>query len=144
MNKIKTKELLEHCLKNKKSLTPTRVLVIHTLSNHLKPKSAYELQEEINNNQAENINISTIYRVLEFWMKLGLVHKISSINKFLLCMEPKKNHTHMLNFCTSCEKVIETCSEKMELNLTKSIEKLNLSLNKEQCIEIPVICSSCS
>ena len=144
MKNLNTNQLLEYCLKHKKSLTPTRVLIIKTLSKYSKPRSAYDLQEEINKKKDVCINISTIYRVLEFWMKIGLIHKIASVNKFLLCVTPQDKHTHMLNFCTKCEKVIETCNEKMGLNLKKSTAKLDLSLNSTCSIEIPVICASCS
>ena len=144
MNTINTELLLDHCLKRKKALTPSRTLVIKTLSKYLKPKSAYELQEEINKNQKNRLNISTIYRVLEFWIKLGLIHKIATINKYLICLAPNEKHTHMLNFCTMCEKVVETCNKKMGLNLKKSTAKLDLLFNSSQTIEIPVICSKCS
>ena len=144
MKYFDTNKLLDLCLQHKKSLTPTRAVVITTLSKHKKPRSAYDLQEEINIKADNNINISTIYRVLDFWMKLGLVHKISSINKFLLCMRPKDKHTHMLNYCTKCEQVFETCNEHMGLNFIKSTKKLNLSLDKNQSIEIPVLCASCN
>tara|TARA_B100000902_G_C26957021_1_gene738647 strand:+ start:289 stop:723 length:435 start_codon:yes stop_codon:yes gene_type:complete len=144
MRKLSTNKLLEYCIKHNKSLTPTRALIVNILSCHSKPRSAYDLQEEINKKNKDNINISTIYRVLDFWMKLGLVHKISSINKFLLCLTPHERHIHMLNFCTSCEKVIETCSDKMGLNFSKSMSDLDLSLNKKHSIEIPVLCTSCN
>ena len=146
MNIINTENLLNHCLKKKKSLTPSRTLVIKTLSKHKKPISAYELRDEINNNNYGNvnINISQIYRVLEFWIALGLIHKISSINKFLLCMSPEEKHTHMLNFCTVCEKVFETCNEQMGLNFKKSTAKLDLAFNNTRSIEIPVICPQCN
>ena len=140
----KTENLLNYCLKNKKSLTPSRTLVIKTLSKYEKPLSAYELRDEINNNGDVNINISQIYRVLEFWIDLGLIHKISSINKFLLCITPEEKHTHMLNFCTVCEKVFETCNEKMGLNFKKSTAKLDLAFNNTRSVEIPVICPQCS
>ena len=140
----KTENLLNYCLKNKKSLTPSRTLVIKTLSKHKKPISAYELRDEINNKGNVNINISQIYRVLEFWIDLGLIHKISSINKFLLCITPEEKHTHMLNFCTVCEKVFETCNEQMGLNLKKSTAKLDLEFNNTRSVEIPVICPKCS
>ena len=140
----KTENLLNYCLKNKKSLTPSRTLVIKTLSKYEKPLSAYELRDEINNNGDVNINISQIYRVLEFWIDLGLIHKISSINKFLLCVTPEEKHTHMLNFCTVCEKVFETCNEQMGLNLKKSTAKLDLAFNNTCSVEIPVICPQCS
>ncbi len=144
MVKLKTTELLEYCLKHKKSLTPTRAIVFKTLSKHIKPKSAYDLQKEINNIKDNKLNISTIYRVLEFWIKLGLVHKLPSINKYLLCVSPHEKHTHMLNFCTRCEKVIETCNKKMSLNFIKSTAELNLYFNDAQSIEVPVICANCS
>ena len=144
MNINKTENLLNYCLKNKKSLTPSRTLVIKTLSKHKKPISAYELRDEINNKGDVNINISQIYRVLEFWIDLGLIHKISSINKFLLCITPEEKHTHMLNFCTVCEKVFETCNEQMGLNLKKSTAKLDLAFNNTRSVEIPVICPQCN
>ena len=144
MDLANTENLLNYCLKNKRSLTPSRTLVIKTLSKHEKPLSAYELRDEINNNGDVNINISQIYRVLEFWIDLGLIHKISSINKFLLCITPEEKHTHMLNFCTVCEKVFETCNEKMGLNFKKSTAKLDLAFNNTRSIEIPVICPQCN
>ena len=144
MNINITENLLNYCLKKKKSLTPSRTLVIKTLSKHKKPISAYELRDEINNKGDVNINISQIYRVLEFWIDLGLIHKISSINKFLLCITPEEKHTHMLNFCTVCENVFETCNEQMGLNLKKSTAKLDLAFNTTRPIEIPVICPKCS
>ena len=144
MKTVSTDYLLNYCLKKKKSLTPSRTLVIKSLSKHKKPISAYELRDEINNNKDVRINISQVYRVLEFWIDLGLIHKISSINKFLLCVTPEEKHTHMLNFCTVCEKVVETCNERMGLNFKKSTAKLNLAFNNNRSIEIPVICSRCS
>ena len=144
MKVIETNKLLDYCLKHKKSLTLSRTLVIKTLSKYSQPKSAYELQEEINKIKDTNLNISTIYRVLDFWRKLGLIHKISAINKFLICLSPNEKHTHVLNFCTVCEKVVETCSERMGLDLKKSTQELNLSLNNTHPVEIPVTCFNCS
>ena len=144
MIKVNTEYLLNFCLKKKKSLTPSRTLIIKTLSKHKKPISAYELRDEINKNKDVRINISQIYRVLEFWIDLGLIHKISSLNKFLLCTAPDEKHTHMLNFCTVCEKVFETCNKKMGLNFKKSTAKLDLSFNNTRPIEIPVICPLCN
>ncbi len=144
MDLANTENLLNYCLKNKKSLTPSRTLVIKTLSKYKRPVSAYELRDEINSNGDVNINISQIYRVLEFWIDLGLIHKVSAINKFFLCITPEEKHTHILNFCTVCEKVFETCNEKMGLNLKKSTAKLNLAFNNTRSVEIPVICPKCS
>ena len=144
MSIFSTEYLLNYCLKKKKSLTPSRTLVIKTLAKHKKPISAYKLRDEINKNKGFVINISQIYRVLEFWIDLGLIHKISSINKFLLCATPEEKHTHMLNYCTVCEKVFETCNRRMGLNFKKSTARLNLAFNNTRSVEIPVICPRCS
>ena len=144
MGLINTEYLLNRCLKKKKSLTPSRALVIKSFSKLKKPISAYELRDEINKNKDVRINISQIYRVLEFWIDIGLIHKISSINKFLLCVTPDEKHTHMLNYCTVCEKVYETCNKQMGLNLKKSTAKLDLEFNNTRSVEIPVICPQCS
>ena len=144
MKTVDSKLLLNFCIKNKKSLTPTRALIINLLANHKKPRSAYDIQEEINKNNENNINISTIYRVLEFWIELGLVHKISFLNKFFLCVKPDEKHTHMINICTECEAIFETCNEEMGLNFKKSTSKFKLSLNNKHSIEVPVLCESCS
>ena len=144
MQIVTTEYLLNYCLKKKKSLTPSRTLVIKTLAKHNKPISAYELRDEINNNKDVRINISQVYRVLDFWIDLGLIHKVSSINKFLLCRAPDEKHTHMLNYCTVCEKVYETCNERMGLNFKKSAAKLDLEFNNTRTVEIPVICPQCS
>ena len=100
--------------------------------------------DKVNKNGYVNINISQVYRVLDFWTDLGLIHKISTINKFFLCITPEEKHTHMLNFCTVCEKVFETCNTQMGLNLKKSTAKLDLVLNNTHSIEIPVICPKCN
>ncbi len=141
---LNTDELFRYCIKNKKTLTPTRILIIRILSKFSKPQSAYDLLKEVNKEINPDLNISTVYRVLDFWMGIGLIHKISAINKYLVCLTPNEKHTHMLNFCTVCEKVIETCNKKMGLNFKKSTEKLNLSFNGKNSVEIPVICSECS
>ena len=144
MEIVNTEYLLNYCLKYKKSLTPSRTIVIKTLSKHKRPISAYELKDEVDKNGNININISQIYRVLEFWIDLGLIHKISSLNKFMLCITPEEKHTHVLNICTVCEKVFETCNKKMGLNLKKSTAKLDLAFNNTRAIEIPVICPQCN
>ena len=62
----------------------------------------------------------------------------------MLCITPEEKHTHMLSFCTVCEKVFETCNKKMGLNLKKSTAKLDLAFNNTRSVEIPVICPQCN
>ena len=55
-----------------KSLTPQRMCVLDAIANTGCPVSAYTLQETLTA-QGNSLNISTIYRVLDFWVGLGLI-----------------------------------------------------------------------
>ena len=144
MYKNKIEQLLDRCLKNKKTLTPSRIQIFKTLAKYSKPQSAYDLKDAVNKKRDTSLNISTIYRVLDFWIELGAIHKISSINKYIVCLKPNEKHTHMLNYCTRCEKVFESCTKEMNLDFKASAAKLDLVFNNTKTIEIPVICPSCN
>ena len=88
-----------------------------------KPISAYDINSVIKS-RGKNLNISSVYRVIEFWVKLKVIHKISLLNKYMLCDNTDEKHTHITNICTSCLSVIETCNESMGLDLIKSSKKL--------------------
>ena len=133
---------INFCLKRKKSLTPTRLELIKTLSTYSKPVTAYQLQKDINS-KGNNLNIATVYRVIEFWVNMGLVHKISSLNKFFMCFRPEEKHTHMINFCTDCEEVYESCKKSMGINIEKSSKDLGLKLLQNEPLEIPELCPNC-
>ena len=133
---------LDRCYAEKLSLTPQRLLVLETMFNHDKPVSAYDLKKVINKTGG-NLNIATIYRILEFWCSLHLVHRINSINKFVCCADPEEKHIHIINCCEKCDGLIETCNEMMGLDISFGINNLGLTLVKNSHIEIPVICSDC-
>ena len=79
-----------------------------------------------------------------FWCSLNLVHRISSINKFIFCANPDEKHTHIINCCQKCETIIESCHEKMGIDISGGIENLGLTLASGSHLEVPVFCRSCS
>ena len=133
---------LEACIEKNLSLTPNRLLIFEIISKCVKPVTAYELQALLGQ-KGSKYNIATVYRVIEFWREVGLVHRIAYLNKFLACCNPQESHTHMINFCTGCEAVFETCNERMELDLQKGANFMGLTIPQSAHIEIPVTCSSC-
>ena len=134
---------LDRCYAAKHSVTPQRILVIDALIDQKKPISAYNLKENLEG-KGEKLNIATIYRVLDFWCSLNIVHRINSINKFIFCANPDEKHTHIINCCQNCETIIESCHKKMGIDISRSIESLGLKLANESHLEVPVFCSSCS
>ena len=80
---IKRSELTSKCLDSGRSATPQRMTIIDALDSSGKNLSAYELLDLLNN-KGQLFNISTIYRVLDFWIEMGIVHKINSSNTYLI------------------------------------------------------------
>jgi len=133
---------VKKCIDLKSTLTPNRIRLLDIMIETKKPLSAYEIKDYINKN-GKNLNISTIYRVMEFWCKTGVIHKISMLNKFFTCSNPNEAHLHVVNICTKCEKLMESCNKKMGLDFKKGSKSLGLSMAPNTHIEIPVICSGC-
>ena len=122
-----------------RSLTQQRSLIIETLASSKLPMSAYELRDQINITQ-QNLNISTVYRVLDFWIGLGLVHKIESANRFIVCSDEHRHQFHVIQICTQCENVRESCelASQMKMQISHKFKAL-----ENQVIEIQGTCSDC-
>ena len=79
---ISRAQLTSKCLDSGRSATPQRMTIIDALDSSGKNLSAYELLDLLNA-KGKLFNISTIYRVLDFWIEMGVVHKIDSSNTYL-------------------------------------------------------------
>jgi Fur family zinc uptake transcriptional regulator len=122
-----------------KTLTQQRLLVAATLADSTDPKSAYELRDQINAT-GENLNISTIYRVLYFWCALGIVHKIESANRFMVCTDEHRHQFHVIQHCTRCETITESCELASQMNMQPSCQ---FEAFNNQVIEIQGTCANC-
>ena len=142
-NKIsKRNKAIDLCVSHNESLTPNRLIILDIMEEKNLAISAYDINS-ILKKRGKNLNISSIYRVIEFWIKLKVIHKISLLNKFILCKNTDEKHTHITNICTNCSNVIETCNKNMGLNFNKSSQNLGAILSPNINIEIPVICGNC-
>ncbi|MDA0894269.1 MAG: Fur family transcriptional regulator [Proteobacteria bacterium] len=124
-----------------KTLTPQRLAIYRALETAKDPLTAYELKDQVNHLSKESFNISTIYRVLDFWTELGLIHKIDSSNTFIVCNDEHRNHVHVLQHCTQCQSVKESCEIS---NLMKMPESASFLIDTHQVIEIQGQCAKCS
>ena len=124
-----------------KTLTPQRLVIYRALETAKDPLTAYELKDQVNHLSKESFNISTIYRVLDFWTELGLIHKIDSSNTFIVCNDEHRNHVHVLQHCTQCQSVKESCEIS---SLMKMPESASFLIDTHQVIEIQGQCAKCS
>jgi Fur family zinc uptake transcriptional regulator len=135
-------QAVDKCYANKRTITPQRLHILETVYEMHKPVSAYEIRD-ISANAGKKLNIATIYRVLDFWCELNIVHRLNTMNKFASCTNPKEKHVHIVNCCQKCETSTESCSNQMHLDIHNSMKSLGLQLAPNGHLEIPVLCSHC-
>ena len=136
---ISSSEFTSKCLDSGRSATPQRMTIIDALDSSGKNLSAYELLDLLND-KGQLFNISTIYRVLDFWIEMGIVHKIDSSNTYLICNDKHTNHFHVLLQCSNCKSVEETCQISTQLYLPDSNK---FSIKDGQVIEFLGLCNNC-
>ena len=138
---IDSSRLIQEVSSVGKALTPQRLAIYRALEMAKEPLTAYELRDQVNRQSNESFNISTIYRVLDFWTELGLIHKIDSSNTFIVCNDDHRNHVHILQHCTQCQSVKESCEIS---SLVKMPESASFHIDTNQVIEIQGQCAKCS
>ena len=136
---IDNARLMARCEAAQKSITPQRLSILKALPVSGQPISAYSLHEQLIQ-QSQPFNISTIYRVLDFWVALGVVHKIDSSNTYVLCQDDHDHHLHVIQLCTECQQVEENCAVSQALMLPK---EPGFTPTPDQVIELKGLCKDC-
>jgi Fur family zinc uptake transcriptional regulator len=106
------KRALDHlaaqCAAKGGQLTNLRRLLMGILLKAGKPVKAYTLIDETAR-LGRRLTPATVYRVLDFLIEYGLVHKVNAINAFVACTESENNLNHqpLLLVCSSCQHTTE-------------------------------------
>ena len=91
---------------NNQKITKTRYWLLEELSHMKEPLNPYELLKQ---SEHQEIDLTTIYRNLELFESIGLVHKIQSLGKYIICNHDthcKKPHDIII--CNDCNIINET------------------------------------
>jgi len=119
-----------------------RLLIYHLLSRKKKPISADDIYLELINEDSNNINISTVYRILGLFTKKGLVLK-SNLNiegKATFEINHKEHRHHLI--CVNCGKIIPISGCPLKEYERNLIEKTNYKIIDHN-LEIRGICPEC-
>lgn len=127
-------------------LTPKRRQVLEILLQKPQPLSAYEVADHYQQILGETIPAMSVYRMLDFLISQGLVHKLASANKFIACSHITCDHGHQTPqflICDNCHSVREVgIDNRLITALKKSISDNNFQLNSPQ-LELHGLCEDC-
>ena len=127
-------------------LTHKRRFILELLLENSEPQSAYEISSLYQQKSGDKIPAMSVYRMLGFLMEQGLVHKLTSTNKFLACAHITCHHRHQTPqflICDNCHSVNEIgIDSRLILELEKSINASHFQLNSPQ-LELHGLCKNC-
>ncbi len=130
------------CLKRGARFTPAREQVFLLLCQQEGAIGAYDLLDELKTTDP-SAKPATIYRALDFLSKQGFVHKIESINAFVMCHHFSEcNHPVQLFICDQCDNVEEVQSSNLDLALRSMADASGFTIS-HQIVEAHGTCKAC-
>lgn len=143
---MNAEQLLEQaksvCLKRGARFTRIREQVFLLLTKHTGAVGAYDLLEELKSIDPA-AKPATIYRALDFLNQQGFVHKIESVNAFVLCDHFSDcNHPVQLLICDECGHVEEIQSNNLDLAIRAMADASGFNIS-HQVVEAHGKCRDC-
>ncbi|MBA3536001.1 MAG: transcriptional repressor [Tatlockia sp.] len=134
---------LNYCATMELKITSLRKSVLFILWNTEKPLKAYEILDNLLKIK-KNAMPPTVYRVLEYFVAFGVIHKIESIQSYTLCREPEKHYSsEVLMVCNNCHQVNELYDGVLHALVQKLSQENHFHLGKG-AIELRGSCEKCS
>ncbi|MXZ49526.1 MAG: transcriptional repressor [Rhodobacteraceae bacterium] len=96
-----------YCLQQKERLTKPRLEVLKIIATSSKPMGAYKILEKLGK-VIQSPKPPTAYRAIEFWQKKGFIHRIESLNAYVVCQAGHRHNGGQFLICDDCGTVIET------------------------------------
>ena len=130
------------CAERGARLTPARLAVYAEMLQSDRPVSAYELIALLEKRQERKIAPLTVYRHLDFLMRVGLVHRLQSAQSYVPCDHPDHPHESQFLLCSSCGHVDEVESSGLETLLSKIADQHGFRPDNA-VVEIRGLCDNC-
>jgi len=136
------KKARQVCTTKGARFTDVREHVFLLLVNKKGAVGAYDLLDELKKHDPA-AKPATIYRALDFLSKQGFVHKIESLNAFMMCHHfGECDHPVQLLICDQCGLVEEIQSNNFDLALRTMADANGFTIS-HQIVEAHGSCNKC-
>lgn len=126
-----------------KLATHPRALILRALRKSAHAMSAYELLEKMKPHGVRSAPI--VYRALATLEEQGFIHKIHGMGAYIAC-SCRDTHRHalsVLTVCRNCKAVTERHDHAIIHHL-QQLRGMDVNLQENAVIELPVICGHCA
>lgn len=130
------------CERRGVQMTRLRQQILELLWATGRPTGAYELIEALKLRDSRPVGPPTVYRALEFLMAQGLVSKIESLNAYVPCVHPERDHDCLFFICSDCRASVELEDPRIKGLLAEDAAVLGFVATR-RTIEIEGTCAQC-
>lgn len=135
------KQVEEICAEKNINLTDLRKRILKVIFKDHKAVKAYDVLKELRKNNISD-KPPTIYRALDFFIKNKIIHKIHSLNSYIVCSHLGKHSDCHFLICTNCNKIEECCNENLKSSIKESAQNKDFTIENSN-VEIIGICKNC-
>ncbi len=136
----------QDCNLNGLRLTEKRRNVLQILLEAGEPLSAYEIAEKYRPAIGQPLSAMSAYRMLDFLLQAGLIHKLETTNQYVACSHIACEHTHEIPqflICDQCHSVQEVGIRKaLLMELQASVADSGFEIDSLQ-LELHGLCQQC-
>ena len=115
--------------------------VLKIMRRRSEPLSAYDILDEMRKSDAK-LAPTTIYRTLAALTERKRIHRLESLNAFVLCQCEAHDHASILSICDDCGSVEESVAPDVLENLSSILDKTGFSAQRH-VIEVHGTCGAC-
>lgn len=133
-------EAERRCAAASESLTPLRRRVLELLIDQHGPAKAYDLLPLID--AEKQAKPPTIYRALDFLVRMGLAHRIESLNAFVACDIGACARSTIFLICEKCGAADEFDAGHALIDLGEAARRDGFAIRRTM-IEASGLCAAC-
>ena len=124
-------------------ITALRRRVLELLWASGRPTGAYELIEAVKLRDSRPVAPPTVYRALQFLMAQGLVSRIESLNAYVPCAHPERDHDCLFFICSGCRASVELEDPRIGGLLAEDAAVLGFVATRRM-VEVQGTCAQCA
>ena len=126
--------------KKNQTLTKNQRIVLNLLQDSGEPLKAYFILDSL---KKEGLNSPLqVYRALDKLVELGKIHKVESLNSFIICNNSNCASNTAFTICERCGKVKEIKNNNLSEGVNELVRENKLNITRYN-LEFYVVCKTC-
>ena len=126
--------------KKNQTLTKNQRIVLNLLQDSGEPLKAYFILDSL---KKEGLNSPLqVYRALDKLVELGKIHKVESLNSFIICNNSNCASNTAFTICERCGKVNEIKNNNLTEGVNELVRENKLNITRYN-LEFYVVCKTC-